>query len=188
MTAEQDNEVYDPKSRIVVVPYDPEWPEIAKLEKKRIQATIGKLVRSIDHVGSTSVPGLGGKPRIDFDVAMKKGVDINDTVEPMVKIGYEYIDKYEDELPFRRLFTRGPRSRPGFNIHVVPDGHQFRREHFLFRNYMRKHSDKAEEYYRLKLQAARENPRDIEAYCDHKDEFIKDILAKAEEEGIEDSR
>jgi GrpB-like predicted nucleotidyltransferase (UPF0157 family) len=112
--------------RIVIVDYDPQWPELYEREKQRITGALGDLLVAIEHVGSTSVPGLAAKPRIDIMPGLRSEDDLDRTIEPMTALGFEYISKYEDEMPYRRLFSREPSGdQIAVNIHTVALGSEF---------------------------------------------------------------
>ncbi|MGH2523355.1 MAG: GrpB family protein, partial [Anaerolineales bacterium] len=96
---------------IVVVEYDPRWPQIFEVEKVRILGVIGEKVVAIEHMGSTAIPGLGAKPIIDIMVAVPGLDDAPGCVQPLQGIGYEYVPEFEAFIPERRYFRKGtPRS------------------------------------------------------------------------------
>jgi RNA polymerase-binding protein DksA len=144
--------------------YDDSWPSAYATEAVRIRTALGDLLESIEHVRSTSVPGLAAKPRIDIMPGLRSENMLDLTVEPMTALGFRYIPDYEDEMPERRLFTRDE-SEAGMacNVHTVAIGSEFWERHLLFRNYLRAHPETAREYARLKHHLAstadRQRPR-----------------------------
>jgi len=109
-------------------------------------------------------------------VAAGRPEDLNRCVAPIVGLGYEYIARYEDELPLRRFFklrTAGQRH----NVHLVEQGTEFWRRHLAFRDALRSQPELAEEYAALKRALA---PRfdDVNDYADAKASFIASVLAR----------
>jgi len=76
--------------KVIVIEYDPDWPALYKQEQIRILAAIGEYIDDIQHVGSTSVPGLGAKPIIDIMIALPDLMLVERCVQPMLQLGYEY--------------------------------------------------------------------------------------------------
>jgi GrpB-like predicted nucleotidyltransferase (UPF0157 family) len=170
------------KPGITIVDYDPRWPDLYETEAQRIRDALGDLLVAVEHIGSTSVPGLAAKPRIDIMPAVASEAELNQTIDPMTALGFEYISRFEDEMPFRRLFSRnGTESEIAVNIHTVPVNSEFWERHLLFRDYLRSHPDIAAEYAELKRDLA---PRFTETndYAGAKTAFIQAIEARARAE------
>jgi GrpB-like predicted nucleotidyltransferase (UPF0157 family) len=91
---------------IVIAEYDPRWPKMYGIEEQRIRQALGELLVDIEHIGSTSVPGLAAKPRIDIMPGLASEDELDRAIGPMTAIGFRYIPDYEDVMPYRRLFTR----------------------------------------------------------------------------------
>jgi GrpB-like predicted nucleotidyltransferase (UPF0157 family) len=164
---------------IVIEDYDPQWPMMYAIESDRIRNVLGNLLVAIEHIGSTSVPGLAAKPRIDIMPAVASEDVLDQTIEPVTSLGFEYISRFEDEMPYRRLFSRdGGDEQIAVNIHTVAINSEFWERHLLFRDYLRTHPDVADEYACLKRQLA---PRFsvTSDYALAKTEFIKSIEVKA---------
>jgi GrpB-like predicted nucleotidyltransferase (UPF0157 family) len=165
--------------KIIIAEYDPVWPSLYEIEARRIREALGDLLLSIEHVGSTSVPGLAAKPRIDIMPAVASETVLDETIEPMTALGFEYISRFEDEMPFRRLFSRDATpDEIAVNIHTVAINSEFWERHLLFRDYLRANPDAAAEYARLKRELA---PQFTETndYAGAKTEFIKEIETRA---------
>ena len=77
--------------KVIVIEYDPDWPALYKQEQIRILAAIGEYIDDIQHMGSTSVPGLGAKPIIDIMIALPDLMLVERCVQPMLQLGYEYL-------------------------------------------------------------------------------------------------
>jgi GrpB-like predicted nucleotidyltransferase (UPF0157 family) len=172
----EENDVPAP---VIIVEYDPQWPGLYEEERDRILAVAGDWIVAIEHVGSTAVPGLGGKSIIDIMPAVQRLADAERNIEPLASIGYEYVPEYNDILPERRYFHKGPPEARTFHLHVVERTSEFWERHLLFRDFLRGHPAEAQEYYLLKKRLAAEFGRDREGYTDAKTAFIEGIVARA---------
>ena len=105
------------QGRIQLDEYNPEWPRLFAREAARIRAALGAQAVQVEHVGSTSVPGLAAKPVIDLLVGVRTLDDSPAIVAAVTALGYEYIPEFEDELPNRRYFRR---FTDGVRTHQVP--------------------------------------------------------------------
>jgi GrpB-like predicted nucleotidyltransferase (UPF0157 family) len=168
----------DSKAPITIVDYDEDWPAEYDAEKTRLLAQIGGLAVEIEHVGSTSVPGLAAKPIIDIMVGIRTMADAEKCIEGMRRLGYEYVPEFEDAFPERRYFRKGhPEQR--LHVHVVETTSAFWRRHTAFRDYLHAHPETAAGYAALKRRLAAQYPLDSEAYTGGKTGFIRGIEEKA---------
>jgi GrpB-like predicted nucleotidyltransferase (UPF0157 family) len=163
--------------RVVVVPYDPAWPRRFEEERRILDAVFAGTAAVIEHVGSTSVPGLGAKPVIDVMVGVGALIEVERRIPALDAVGYEYVPKYETQLPERRYFRKPRRVPRAFHLHCVVRGSDFWIRQLAFRDYLRAHPDSAEAYYRLKQDLAARLPK--EQYTDAKSPFIEGVLAVA---------
>jgi GrpB-like predicted nucleotidyltransferase (UPF0157 family) len=159
------------------VPYDPEWPRIYDEESTLIRDTVGGVIRSLEHVGSTSVPGLWAKPIIDIIAGVDGPADAERCRELLQPIGYDDAST-GDNPDWYYCLGKGPHS-PGFHLHLVKEGSQFHRKHILFRDWLRAHPADAEAYTELKIRLAEKYRNDRVAYTDGKTEFINGIVERA---------
>ncbi len=162
---------------VVIVPYDPDWPHIYEGEKRLIESRVGGIVRSIEHIGSTSVPGLWAKPIVDIIA----GVDGVDDAEKCKELLRE--DGYDDVSPgigddWYYCLGKGPHS-PGFHLHLVREGSLHHRKHLLFRDWLRTHPADADAYKELKLTLSEKYRNDRVAYTDSKTVFIDGVVERA---------
>ena len=168
---------------IIVVDYDPMWPVLYEEERARIQALIGDYIEEIQHMGSTSVPGLGAKPIIDIMVVIRSLDLVEHTVQPLASISYEYHGEYG--IPGRHLFSK-PAGVSSFDhthhLHMIERSHPQREYHLLFRDYLRGHPEAAREYNELKKALAVKFGADRTGYTNAKTDFIASILAQARAE------
>ena len=137
--------------RVVIVGYDPAWPAMYEEEKALILGAIGPWVKGIEHVGSTSVPGLAAKPIIDIMVGVWNLDDAAYCIGRLVTVGYDF--KPDDDIPERRYFNKGPQARHR-HLHMTELGGDFWLRHLLFRDYLRAHAETARQYQALKRELA----------------------------------
>ncbi|MBI5838850.1 MAG: GrpB family protein [Chloroflexi bacterium] len=167
-------------ARINIVDYNPEWPELFKIEKKKLLTAIGDYVAAIEHIGSTAVPGLAAKPVIDILIGVRTLTEADRyCIEPITGLGYEYVKAFEKDTPYRRYFRKD--SRDGdrtHQIHLVEHGRDWWKRHLAFRDYLRVHVDAREAYERLKRDLATREFETVSDYANAKSEFIKAIEAK----------
>lgn len=163
---------------IVVAEYDPAWAEIYERDRAAIAGALGEMVRGLEHVGSTAVPGLAAKPIIDILLGVDAG-DLDRIIEPLERIGYEYNPDWEISLPHRRYFRRLlPDGTNTHHLHAVVIGSAFWTRHLRFRDYLRATPSKVEEYAALKRENARRYQGGID-YTFAKTEFIQSVEALA---------
>jgi GrpB-like predicted nucleotidyltransferase (UPF0157 family) len=162
---------------IEIAEYDPAWPGAFARERAAILAALGGLVFAIEHVGSTSVPGLGAKPIIDIMIGLREPADHAGCVAPLRSLGYEH--KGEFGIPGRHYFRKPVRGARTHQIHMVEHCSSFWVRHLLFRDYLRTHPEEVHAYYELKLRLAARFGADVEGYTEAKTEFIRSAEAKA---------
>ena len=158
--------------RIVVVDYDPGWPDRFDAEAVRVRAALGEVAPRVEHVGSTAVPGLAAKPTVDIQVSVA-------ALEPMTayrgaleRLGYEHMP--DKEFPEHRFFGWPGGVQPRtFNMHVCEAGSDWERRHLAFRDVLRADPAVAQEYAALKRELALRHGNDVESYADAKTDFIK---------------
>lgn len=163
---------------VVLVDYDPHWPERFEYERNRIMRALGEHAVAIEHIGSTAVPGLGAKPIIDIMVALPSlANELPACVEPLRRIGYEYVPRpdFKDSAFFCHGVW-GPSSR---HLHLTEYGSAFWHEKLIFRDFLRLHSDTAAEYYDLKRSLATRFAANRTAYTDAKGSYIQSVVNRA---------
>ena len=168
------------KAPIVIVEYDPRWPILFEQEKDAILGVIGEFVKGIEHMGSTAVPGLPAKPLIDICIGLEDIDDAMKCIEPLARLGYEYVPEYEKVLPNRRYFRKGRPGKRTHHLHMWRINSQGWRRHILFRNILRQEPQLAHEYLALKQDLAKKYGNNRPAYSDAKSDFIESILVRAQ--------
>jgi GrpB-like predicted nucleotidyltransferase (UPF0157 family) len=167
---------------VVLAEYDPGWPDLFEAEKDRILGAIGQRVLAIEHVGSTSVPGMPAKPVIDVMAGTRDvGVTADACTAPLQKIGYEHVPT--PAFLDRRFFRRGAwLLECTYHLHMVEmDGDTWRR-YMVFRDVLRADEDVARAYQELKRQLSAEYRFDRAAYTKAKNWFIEGVIVRAENE------
>jgi putative glutamine amidotransferase len=160
--------------RYAIVEPDSAWPDRFDEEAARILAALpGDLVTRIDHIGSTSVPGLAAKPTIDIQLSLRSLIPRETYVDALIDLGYRWaLDPWTDEHEY---FQREENGERAFQIHACPAGSEWERRHLLFRDALRADRVLATGYERLKRNLAGAHPRDIMAYVDGKTAFIREV-------------
>ena len=168
---------------IIVVEYDPRWPELFCREELRIRCALGDLILGVEHVGSTAVVGLAAKPVIDVLVAIRDfGVALA-CIELLTQIGYEYLPEIEAILPGeRRYFRRNINSVCACHLHMVKRDSAVWNDLLLFRDYLRVHPDEAGAYANMKRELAQQEWSNGMEYAKAKTAFVESILKAAVQE------
>ncbi|HEY0829705.1 MAG TPA: GrpB family protein [Candidatus Dormibacteraeota bacterium] len=160
-----------------LVPYDPAWPVRFQEWRARLAPVLESSARRIDHVGSTSVPGLAAKPVIDIQVSM---ADLQDEAGyvPMIESLGVQLRSRDDEQRYFRPFPGRPRD---VHIHACVAGSTWERRHLLFVAFLRDDVTARVDYLQAKQIAMARWVDDRVAYTQAKDDVIRDITARAEE-------
>jgi len=162
---------------ITISPYQERWLTDFQMLAGWYTEEFGDLIIEIHHVGSTSVPGLVAKPRIDIDIEINP-VDFDAVRNHLESIGY--IFRGDLDIPGRFAFSyRGERDLVAHNLYVCPSGSQELKRHLAFRNYLRSHPEEREKYSQIKLDAIQQGKSTIDVYMDHKGEVVVEILDRA---------
>ncbi|MBN1458737.1 MAG: GrpB family protein [Armatimonadetes bacterium] len=167
-----------------LVPYEPAWAEMFREEEARLRTTLGDHVVRIEHVGSTSVPGLHAKPILDIVLAVRDMSQVTTFEQAVAPLGY--LHKADNDMPGRLYFVkRLADDRSTHHLNITELGTDCWFSHVAFRDYLRACRESMEEYRELKQELAREHPQDRPAYLAAKEPFIArilDLARKAEAE------
>jgi GrpB-like predicted nucleotidyltransferase (UPF0157 family) len=161
---------------VVVVDYDPAWPELFEFFRGRVMGALDGLAAGVEHVGSTSVFGLAAKPIIDMDVLLVSAAALPAAIERLASLGY--IHQGDLGIPEREAFRRPAGERAHHLYACPPNSPEFRR-HLAFRDYLRSHPKEAKAYGDLKKALALKFPLDREAYMAGKGELVTELLSRA---------
>jgi len=188
--------------KIDIKEYDPNWPVQFQQIADELSSILKDLNPKIEHVGSTSVPGLAAKPIIDILVGLENSSHLDETIEPMIKSSYIYYPIYNSSMPSRRfyvglkskneisrfksIYTEGDKiphdelhKHKLTHIHVWELGTSEWGRHIAFRDYLRNHPTIVSQYRNLKTELSLKSWKDGNEYNDAKDDFIKKEEAKA---------
>lgn len=155
--------------------YDPTWPALFEREAKRIRATLGTKALRIEHVGSTSVPGLAAKPLIDIDLVVADSSDEDAYVPELEAAGY-VLRIREPDWYEHRLF-KGPDTN--VNVHTFSDGCKEVERMVAFRDWLRTHDGDRMLYESAKRELAASEWRYVQSYADAKSKVVEEIVARA---------
>ena len=165
------------KRSYIVVPYDPKWPKAFEIIRDAIAPVFGSIAERIEHVGSTSVPGMAGKPYIDALVIVKD-ISAVDALNPkMADLGYRALGEYV--APGGRLFAFEENGERLVNIHCFLSDHPKTRRFLSLREYLRTHPEESKAYAELKLDLFRRYPNDYGAYRKEKDAYMNGLDERA---------
>lgn len=164
---------------VIVSPYSTEWPDLFRAVREELLSVFTPTVVDVEHIGSTSVPGLAAKPVIDILLGANSLTDIESHIGPLSELGYAYVQKYERELPMRRYFVKSPAASLRVHLHGVALGSRLWQEHLAFRDALRADDSLRAQYQSLKLHLAQVFGGDKSAYTAAKDPFIQSVLTAA---------
>jgi GrpB-like predicted nucleotidyltransferase (UPF0157 family) len=157
-----------------IVEYDERWPALFHAEAARLRHACGSLPVSVEHVGSTAVPGLCAKPVLDILVGRPASVASPEYVRPFERAGYEH--RGDRGIAGHQFFRRGqPRA---YHIHLVVRDDALWREYLAFRDHLRAHAGAARRYGELKRALAARYPNDREAYIEGKAGFVAAVFSR----------
>jgi GrpB-like predicted nucleotidyltransferase (UPF0157 family) len=161
--------------RILIVDYDPQWPELFRREADRIRAALGPRALRIEHTGSTSVPGLAAKPIIDVLLVVTDSSDEDAYVPALEAAGYSLRIREPDWFEHRMF--KGPDTE--IHLHVLSSGCPEIGRMVMFRDWLRSNAADRDLYARTKLTLALKDWKYSQNYADAKTAIIEEILARA---------
>lgn len=162
---------------IIIVPYDVHWPERFRQLAKDLRTALGEVALRIDHIGSTSIPGLAAKPVIDIQISVADFEPLDAFRVPLERLGYIF---HPENPELTKRYFREPPGRPRTHIHVRCAGSFDQQLALLFRDYLRLHAEVAAQYAALKIELAQRYRTDRNAYTDAKGPFIWQVVAQAD--------
>jgi GrpB-like predicted nucleotidyltransferase (UPF0157 family) len=161
----------------IITPYSPNWPTQFHAICEELLSAFAPTMVTIEHIGSTSVPGLAAKPVIDVLLGARSLEDIESKIKPLSEIGFSYVPKYEREIPMRRYFVKSSATSLRVHLHAVELSSRIWQEHLAFRDRLRADANLCAQYQALKLRLAEEFADDKSSYTNAKGPFIQDVLA-----------
>ena|SRR4030042_1597265 len=162
---------------IELISHKEEWSQKFTNEKELLLNVFNGYFNQIEHIGSTSVPGLDAKPIIDIAVLINDIKDVPEIIEPLSKL--EYLYKGEYDLPGRHFFVKGnPRQ---FHLHIVDGNTEYWKQWITFREILRGNKNIRIKYQELKKNLAMRYLSDRENYTKGKSDFINTVLKENNE-------
>ena len=161
---------------IILDEYNPAWPQRFESEQSKIDAALGMNALVIEHVGSTSVPGLAAKPIIDICLAVRDSSDEDAYVPDLEAAGYHLRVREPDFHEHRMLRSRAK----DVHVHVFSAGSSEMRRMIAFRDWLRAHPEDREQYESTKRQLARKRWPSMQHYADAKTEVVALIMRRPE--------
>lgn len=161
----------------VIVDYDPRWPELYAAERERLLAALGEQVTRMEHVGSTSVPGLAAKPIVDIEIYVRQLEPMDPYRAPLEALGYQFT--FDPEMPDLHYFG-WPAERPRrYHLHISQTGSAHMTRVVAVRDYLRAHPVEAAAYAAVKRALTDARPGDRDAYVAGKHDFVVALEARA---------
>ena len=160
---------------IELLDYDPDWPRLFDREAARLRSILGDQVVRLEHVGSTSVPGLAAKPIIDIVLAVPDSSE-ESTYLPALEAA-DYVLRIREPEWFEHRVFKGPDTN--INLHVFTDGCVEIARMTWFRDRLRSHDDDRALYERTKRELAARDWQFVQQYADAKTEVVEAIIARA---------
>ena len=170
---------------IILSDHDDAWGEAFEKEKAVIEGALGEDALTVEHIGSTAIPGIKAKPTIDLLVEVRTDADTESIVRRMRDAGYQYSEQPDNPAP-HMMFMKGytPEGFRGqaVHVHVRYPGDW---DEIYFRDYLRSHTEAAREYERLKTELWKKHEHNREDYTNGKTDFVKRIshMARQEKDG-----
>ncbi|BCJ78087.1 hypothetical protein CS0771_76310 [Catellatospora sp. IY07-71] len=166
---------------IVIVPYDPRWPELYAQQRAAVTAALAPVLAGpVEHIGSTSVPGLAAKPIIDMLARVTDYHAAAALAPAMARIGWAHAPEPADEQLRRWSYCFPGIARRSHHLHVVEFASTGWPTWLAFRDRLRADPAAAGRYAALKAELAARDARDRVAYRAGKAPFIEDTLAGRE--------
>lgn len=162
-------------AQITLLEYDPRWPELFDREAKRIRSLLGKKALQVEHVGSTSVPGLCAKPIIDILLVVTDSADETTYVPDLEEAGYTL--RIREPEWFEHRLLKGPDT--DINLHVFSKGASEVDRMLRFRDWLRTNNSDRDNYARVKRNLARREWRHVQHYADAKNSIVQEIMERA---------
>ena len=163
---------------IVVVDHDPAWAEWFETLRAHLWPAVADVALRIDHVGSTSVPGLAAKPIIDMDIVVADESRIRPVIERLRPLGYRWIGDLG--VPGREAFRLdGGAEVPAHHLYLVVEDNKAHLDHWLLCDVLRSDPDARRRYAELKRENAAAADGDIDVYVAGKAALVAELLTRA---------
>ena len=155
--------------------YNPQWAKLYNKERHLIDSHIGNFVLDIQHIGSTSIPGLKAKPIIDIAIKVKSSDEIYICAKTLTKVGFINRGDTEGQGGYLLVKEKAPRIRT-HHIHIVSSKDPQWRDYLIFRELLREKKDFCEKYLQLKQDLQERFPFNRKQYTIGKSKFIQKLI------------
>ena len=163
------------RGEVVLRPYDPRWPVLFESARSELIDQLGPATLDVEHVGSTSVPGLCAKPILDVLVFVPDFAAAAQLAPRLLGLGYEF--RPDEEIADRHYFRRPPGGDlRTHHLSLAEAASRHSTVSLAFRDALRRSPTLATSYARLKEDLAERFPFDRPAYIDGKSEFVREVL------------
>jgi GrpB-like predicted nucleotidyltransferase (UPF0157 family) len=156
-----------------IIEYDPSWPTSFETLRARILGALGTMADSIEHVGSSAVPGMAAKPIIDLTVVVLSASDVPQAIERLATLGYKH--RGELGIEGREAFDQ-PSGPVAHHLYLCVRGGIALANHLTVRDYLRHNPEAVVKYSMLKRRLAKQFPHDREQYGAAKSDFLLSVL------------
>jgi GrpB-like predicted nucleotidyltransferase (UPF0157 family) len=160
---------------IVMADYDLAWPERFRQEEVRIVAALGEAALSVEHIGSTSVPGLAAKPIVDILLVVENSGEEASYLPALEEAGY-VLRVREPDFHEHRMFRTAAKD---VHVHVFSLGSPEIERYLLLRESLRQNEEERELYAQTKRALAKQDWPTMEHYAEAKTEVVEDIISRA---------
>jgi GrpB-like predicted nucleotidyltransferase (UPF0157 family) len=162
--------------KVLVVDYDSSWPVTFATLQAPTWDALRDIAVSVEHVGSTSVPGLAARPIIDIDVIVPSRAQMPAAIESLAALGYLHSGNLgiEDREAFK-----SPAGLPAHHLYACVQGSAALTNHLTIRDCLRRNPAAAAAYGEIKKQLAEQFPTDIDRYIEGKTDFLLEVLRSA---------
>ena len=160
--------------------YNVSWVDEYKKEEKLLKKVLGKRIKEIHHIGSTSIPTLKAKPVIDILIVIDS-LDEIDEIYELLK-DYDYSNRGQQGVPDRYFFAKGPEDARSHYIHFTTPGSDTYYNQVYFKRYLLEHPEYIKKYCKLKKDLAKKYADERPKYTQGKNDFIKEVIKLAHEE------
>ena len=173
------------RGTVRLVPHNPAWAGLFERERQLLTSTFGDTITAIEHVGSTAIPGISAKPIIDINIGVRSLETARGMKDKFAGLGYAhrpFVPGHTmEELKSQELYVKGPEGKRTHHAHVTVYGSKYWNSNLLFRDYLRRNTDRAQEHANMKKPLAQEYPNDRGTYTKNKTQFILQTLERAKE-------
>ena len=160
---------------IKIAEYDPAWVAQFAAHEAKIMQALGPRALQVEHIGSTSVPGLAAKPIIDILIVVADSADESTYLDALISAGYEL--RWREPDFFEHRMVRTPERDT--HVHIYSTGCGEIERYLLLRNHLRKHAEARNEYARIKRGLAKQSWATMNDYANAKTEIIERLIRTA---------